>query len=448
MASRVFRDEALLEGGRAYVAAKLPYLSAALYALTVLRRQGMPSGMAVTRHGVLLADLAVVARWYAGPHTDAEHALAKAGTGANRDARTGLAKVGFGLAHEVLHLLLDHAGRGDKVGATTRALHRLWNLANDFVVNTTLRAAGLIPLPTDAFPEAFGLPPDLSSEEYYVLLRKRQGEAPEPDGHGCGACGSGAGGEPAEGEPEAPTPKDEEAGRARSGAGRTPLELEAVRRDVAAAMRAYQAGGKGAVPAGWLLELAELLRPPVVPWEEVLRARVRGSLEAVLGHQEAAYDRPSKRQGGLGWGAGACLLPRLVDPVPAVAVLLDTSGSMTAGGRLARGCSEIVGVLAATGAALTVIGCDAAVHAVTEIATAEALLASLAGGGGTDMQPGIEAAEALPRRPDLLIIVTDLEIPHPGEAPPFEALWVDVSEGGGYVPPWGEVVRCRDGATP
>jgi predicted metal-dependent peptidase len=98
-----------------------------------------------------------------------------------------------------------------------------------------------------------------------------------------------------------------------------------------------------------------------------------------------------------------------------VVIVVDTSGSMS-DDDLASALAEVAGVLRGVGVRgnrVTVLSCDAAVHVARRVARAEEL--DFAGGGGTDMRVGIEAALAQPQRPDVVVVLTDGFTPWPAE---------------------------------
>jgi predicted metal-dependent peptidase len=111
------------------------------------------------------------------------------------------------------------------------------------------------------------------------------------------------------------------------------------------------------------------------------------------------------------------VLPSLRRPVPQVAVVCDTSASMT-DGELSRVLGEVDGVLRAVGVgptAVRVLAVDAAVHTAQRVTSARQV--DLVGGGGTDMGAGIAAASELRPRPQVVVVLTDGETPWPA-APP------------------------------
>ena len=155
------------------------------------------------------------------------------------------------------------------------------------------------------------------------------------------------------------------------------------------------------------------------------------------------YDAPSRRQAGIGYGPGKPILPRFRMPVPNVAIILDTSGSMGVQ-ELAEAGRETAGILKAVGANVTFCTCDAAVTGVTKVRTIDEALKRLKGGGGTDMRPAFEALMKERPKPEVIICITDLAIGDPGPEPKgAKVLWVAV---GAYAqhcqdPAWGRVVR-------
>jgi predicted metal-dependent peptidase len=110
------------------------------------------------------------------------------------------------------------------------------------------------------------------------------------------------------------------------------------------------------------------------------------------------------------------VLPALRRPVPEVAVVCDTSGSMT-DDLLAAALAEVEGLLSALGLArqLRVLACDTAVAPVQRVSSARQV--QLAGGGGTDMGAGIAAAYALRPRPAITVVLTDGYTPWPAQPP-------------------------------
>src|SRR5262249_58365557 len=113
---------------------------------------------------------------------------------------------------------------------------------------------------------------------------------------------------------------------------------------------------RGTVPAG-LLRWAEEVLAPTVNWRAVLAAEMRRAVAEVSGAVDYSYRRPSRRSAV----SGPVVLPALRRPVPEVAVVCDTSGSMT-DDLLAMVLAEVEGLLRALGLArqVRVLACDTA----------------------------------------------------------------------------------------
>lgn len=365
---------------RALVAARLvavehaPYLAHALFTMRAVAAEGLGT-LAVDRAWRLYADPAVLAEW--GPQV-----------------------TGGGLVHEVGHLVRDHAGRADGLGAGRD--HALWNFATDAAINDDLLAAG-VPLPDGVVtPDALGLPANGIEESYYAALA-----ANPPSGTSAGSgqtapdddqgCGSGAG------DPAAPweLPADDA-----TAPGVSAGEADLTRRMVADAIAA-RADGRGTVPGGWQRWADDTLAAPVVPWRQVLASSVRRAVAWARGCADYTYTRPGRRR------IAGVVTPSLRRPEPTVAVVVDTSASMSPR-QLSAALSEVSGVIRAAGLGprgLTVLTCDADVASAVRVRRAEDV--TLHGGGGTDMRVGIAAAQDRRPPPDVVVVLSDGHTPWP-----------------------------------
>jgi len=321
--------------------------------------------------------------------------------------------------HEVMHLVLDHHGRrGDKHP-------RLYNIAGDIFINDQGRNMGLVFPPGGCFPEGFGFPKNLSTEEYYALLLKEAEEAidsamakagqSKAGSWKSGACGSGAG-NPMESEPGG-TGKDGEGDAAAAG-GRSESEVQQTRLRVAEAVKthAQQNKGRGSLPMGLDRWADEAMAPPKVPWQTILGRVVRQAVAYRPGAVDYSYSRISRRQGGVGFGVGCPVLPAFVRPVPRVMVWLDTSGSMGED-QLALGLAETAGVLKAAGAEIEFGSCDYEVHAVGRVENPAQLAKLVKGGGGSSFIPAFDHMAKMRIKPQIAIFMTDGDIGVPPQAP-------------------------------
>ena len=165
------------------------------------------------------------------------------------------------------------------------------------------------------------------------------------------------------------------------------------------------------MPAG-LLRWAEQELTPQVDWRRLLSAEIRRALADVAGAVDYSYRRPSRRAAAV----SGVVLPALRRPVPELAVVCDTSGSMS-GELLGMVLAEVEGLLRALGMIrqLRVLACDTAAAPARRVSSARQI--SLVGGGGTNMGAGIAAAYALRPRPAVTVVLTDGHTPWP-ELPP------------------------------
>lgn len=324
------------------------------------------------------------------------------------------------LVHEIGHLIRDHDGRARALPADYPAL---WNFAADAEINDDLLAAG-VPLPGGPItPAALGQADNDIAENYYAaLLAKGAGSNDSLDDGGPG-CGSGAG------MPTSPWESIPVGDRALPGISAEEGDL--VRRTVAVAVREHAAAkGRGTVPAGLQRWSEDVLRPPSVPWQQVLRATVRRAIHTAAGATDYTYRRPSRRR------VPGLVLPAMQGQSVLVSIVVDTSGSMSASA-LTAALSEIQGVLNAPGIdrdRLLVMSCDAESGTPQRISTVDAI--DLVGGGGTDMTVGIEQAESFTPPPHVVIVLTDGYTPWPdsptrarlicaliGDTPPETPVW-------------------------
>ncbi|MBB5868797.1 putative metal-dependent peptidase [Allocatelliglobosispora scoriae] len=380
-------DRAKLLAARLRAASDRPYLASALYSLTVVPSPSVPT-MGVDRYW----------RCYVNPAFVDAHPVAE------------LAGVWI---HEVAHLLRDHHGRADRLAHTDRQDHHRVNIAQDCEINDDLLSDRLSLPAGRVEPKDYQLPNGQLFEQYLPHI---------PAGTHHVNCGSGAHGRP--------MPWDLPA------AGQVgEVEAAAIRRQTAQAIRSHTRS-RGTVPAGWRRWADELLEP-TVDWRTALTGAVREAAAWASGAADYTYHRPSRRGAAL----RGVILPSLRRPLPRVAIVVDTSGSMS-DDALAAVLAEVGGVLRAVGVGnnrVSVLACDADVHATRRVSTVGEVV--LAGGGGTDMRVGIEAALATAQRPNIVIVLTDGYTPWPeaslGQVRVIAGL---VGEDAPVPPPWIESI--------
>jgi predicted metal-dependent peptidase len=374
-------DAAKVAAGRLFAASKYPYLASALFAAPVLAAAGSAT-IAVDRHWRVLADPGVVE---------------------GMEAR----ELGRLLVHLVSHLLRDHAGRAvtagvgdDGVDVTEGPTVVAWARSADAEVNDDLEPDAMAPACAPDLPEALGGAPGRLGEQYYDL------RPPKPR---FWDCGSGCDGLSRPWDPQ--HCNGGHVGPCTSVClGTNERQAEWLRLATASELQRWMGLEPGRVPSGWA-RWAEKVLPSKVDWRRVLAAEVRWGVERAAGMVDYTYRKPSRRAEAV----PGVLFPILQQPVPDVAVVCDTSGSMTEG-QLGRALVEVESLLQRAGLRdkqVRVLVCDVDVKPVRRVSRASQV--ELVGGGGTDMAAGIAGALALRPRPSVVVVLTDGWTPWPAE---------------------------------
>jgi predicted metal-dependent peptidase len=327
------------------------------------------------------------------------------------------------LGHLVWHLLRDHAGRARSMGVGKRE-SAAWATAADLTVSQALAAGGndqrILPHPSD-----FGFRKNLSVEEYFTLL-DRMGAGPA----GTELCDCGSSADGLQRPYQVPFEDTD---------GIDEVRGNALREQIAISFREHMTG-RGSEPGEWARWVGQVLEPKV-PWQQVLQSSVRRAVAWTHGSVEPTYRRLSRRQAA----SPRAILPGSQKPVPCVAVVIDTSGSMD-DGLLAQAVGEVDGVLSALGnaiGAVQVYSCDAAAHSAGRVRRARDL--KLIGGGGTDLTVGFALALAARPRPEILIVLTDGDTPWPIAQPAGCMVVAAIITRGRApsCPPWVQRVDCN-----
>jgi predicted metal-dependent peptidase len=388
-----------LPAARLWAATRFPYLATGVFGAQVIPGRGSGT-VSVDESWRMRADPDLTAAWTP-------------------------AQLGSVLIHHVCHLLRTHGERAQAAGVGP-ADARAWVRAADAEINDDLVPAGLDLPGRPILPHDLGAADGLLAEQYFVPGRERQARSGKTGAEKTAGdwldCGSGADGVPRPGE----------------GPGGLPgWQAELLRRQVAQDVIAH---GKqaGTVPAG-LLRWAQEIVAPKVNWRRLLAAELRRAVAHVSGAVDYSYQRPSRRS----TVAGDVVLPALRRPVPEVAVVCDTSGSMT-DDLLAMVLAEVEGLLRALGLArqVRVLACDTAVAPAQRVTAARQV--QLIGGGGTNMGAGLAAAVALRPRPAVTVVLTDGYTPWPAEAPKGTRVVVGLLGAQPPEPPgWARAVRIE-----
>ncbi|MCS7295023.1 MAG: VWA-like domain-containing protein, partial [Dehalococcoidia bacterium] len=232
--------------------------------------------------------------------------------------------------------------------------------------------------------------------------------------------------------------EDPEPGEPGAAPGLSPAELTILRRQVAAAVVriAESSASRGSLPAGLVRWAEATLAPPRVPWQAALRAAVRAALRTAPGGEDYSYRRPNRRAAAY----EPFVPPALRRPVPEVAALVDTSGSI-ADCDLARATAELVALVRALGGeGVYVVACDAAVQAEGLVRREADVRPLLRGGGGTDLRVGLAHLARRRPRPQVVVMFTDCHTPWPEQPPAWTRVIVARIGAAGQAPPWATVV--------
>lgn len=215
----------------------------------------------------------------------------------------------FLCGHEVLHCVYDHLGRRGSRDP------KIWNMANDYIVNYTLVKEGVGKMPDGGlFDERYT--DMMTSEEVYDLLIANSttvkmtldehismdsGEGDDGDGDGDGSVEVRVMGR--DGPPKL-----------------TEDDLNQIRNEIrAATLQAAQSVGAGKTPAG-VRRLIDAFTHPKMDWRTLLETHIKSTIK-----DDYTFQKVNRRS----WSCGA-MFPgmNLMDTID-IAVAIDTSGSMS-----------------------------------------------------------------------------------------------------------------------
>ncbi len=460
-----------LAAARIIIKRQLGFFSVAVYNLIPVESPGRGT-VACTQRWVLLYDPEVIMQW-------------------------GIKGTVGALIHELGHLLREHFKRSERQGVKPHE-QRLANECQDAAINQDQPPQ--FPLPVNPIlphklnpPQEKGLP----WEVYFANCRRHQppqsgkgksgqgspqssqGQAdasgqgnaqspspgdtspqgasgqpqPQPSqgasqpgsqsqlGHGhCGSCA----GHPVPGEPP-----DGKVGDL----GRSDAEIHRIKKQVAKDIQRATKKQAGDVPGNWARWAKKQLDAPQVRWEDQLARSGRHAVAHKAGQLDYSYDRPSRRQGAIGYGPGVPVLPRMVAPIPETMLLTDTSGSMQKA-EISLVMSEGAGIMRNLETRMR-FGCfDAKMQGVVkEVRSIKEAVKYLQGGGGTNFGVVFEAIKKMKNRPDILVIGTDGCGPAPrlNPLPNTKTIWLLVGRdarrptyGRGKPIQWGEFITVKE----
>ena len=217
------------------------------------------------------------------------------------------------LAHVTWHLLLDHADRARDQHVDARTA-KPWHEAADLTVRQILDGGAI----ASELPYLTGMAPGRSAEEYFAIISglpaTLDDELCDIEGPPAG-CGSGCDGLRRDHE----LPPGADAGEVE------PEEARHIRRRVAIEFTEHctRIGTDPGDAGRWAKQILE----PTIAWEPLLAGAVRRAAGWAHGHAEYTYARPSRRAGAV----KGIVLPSTRRPMPSVAMVIDTSGSVDDG---------------------------------------------------------------------------------------------------------------------
>lgn len=364
-----------------------------------------------------------------------------------------------GLAHECMHVQLEHVTRGTRYPDKKR-----WNIAGDLFINGSMSTVThtvrdrstqkatrklLWEFPEWAhMPEDYGFEKGLTADAYYRLLEQKGDKKKEPkdDGgfggkpHIMGGCCGGAAGNPLSQELE---------GRQNQEKGRSEANVYSIAKATAREIKQHMESGvgRGTLPGEWaeLVDISE--KEFEVPWRTKLANITRFSLgRARVGGLDYSKRRLSKRSYVRG-----IALPSLIGYDPEVLFIVDSSGSM-GGEQLADAVKVCADVLSQTGVT-SARWMEADVEHKREpmrVSVRDLHSIEIRGRGGTDFRPAIKQAESMLPKPHIVFYLTDGDGPAPAEPPlGIHFIWVIVPSSWARIPArWGDVVLLTDHLPP
>lgn len=219
-------------------------------------------------------------------------------------------------------------------------------------------------------------------------------EIPMPGAGRCGSCATGI--------KEGYEPDENEA------PGLSSIEQIALGEKVAKQILKASTN-RGRVSAGWQRWANEKLYPKA-DWRRQLRSLISSSLRMKSGANDYSYSKPNRRQSVY----GNIVMPSLVQQIPNIAVIVDTSGSLN-DRMISQALAEVENIIKSTSQKVHLISCDARVHFSKQVSSIKGV--KLLGGGGTDMRVGIKEALSAKLKPDVIIVITDGYTPWPSQVP-------------------------------
>lgn len=190
---------------------------------------------------------------------------------------------------------------------------------------------------------------------------------------------------------------------------------------------------QGHLPAGLEEAIGEWLKPPVIPWQVLLKKFLAASIKS--GHKQS-WKRPNRRFGHDQKG-------RLSDRIVSINIAVDTSGSISDEDFKAF-ISEMKSIQSCYKGIMQVMECDADIQYVYKLSRYNKVNAKMHGRGGTDFKPVFNYIKEKKLKTDILIFFTDTFGDFPSQKPPYATIWVSTQSVLNTKVPWGHIVSLAD----
>ena len=340
-----------------------------------------------------------------------------------------IAEVKGVIAHEVLHVALNHTTRRGERD------HKEWNQACDYAVNAMLKAANIDIPKGGLFDARFK---DETAEKIHAELF---GKKKEEDNGNSNSNKTGQNQQQQQQGGSSPHQKDGTKQEKLSGAGEVrdfkdgkATEAEKEQKEQESKIQQTQAANmaeKAGSLQGSIKEHVTAINEPKVDWKEVLNRFITQQVK-----NDYSFKRINTRYLGMG-----VMLPSLYNTTLAPVLLaVDTSGSITNADKR-QFATEIEEIVSLYNVEVQVVYCDTAIRG-TESFTIDNLPIKLEtkGGGGTKFSPVMSYVEKMEEEPCCIIYLTDLECDDFGKEPNQEVLWIQTRGRIRRKVPFGEVV--------
>jgi len=325
------------------------------------------------------------------------------------------------LEHECNHIVRDHIPRfKDKD-------QNIGNLATDLAQNQYIQGLPKDCVMLDKFPKEWKLKEKESAEYYYDEMMKHANKisvSKNPDGSYHVTI------KDPKGKTIAEFDVNDMDGSEWKDSDTSELSKEVVRQAVKEAVDQMKRS-QGTLPAGLEVAVNEILQPPKISWNQLLRQYIAASIKS---GSRQSWKKPNRRFGATQKG-------RLADHIIAISVGLDTSGSIGPDDYKIF-FSELRSIQECYKADINILECDAEVQRHYKLNRYKKGNRSVKGGGGTDFTPMFDYLKNKKIRTDVFIVFTDMFGTFPSGKSPFKTIWVSTSDV--EKAPFGRVIRIKD----